>query len=141
MPSGTVTFTVAGTTSAPQTLVNGVATYTVSSLTVSTNTVTAQYAGDLNFNTSTSIAFTQQVVVDDVLTSLPYGQFLMGATDGAQNSTNNVPASPTATVVDVGSTGVTVSKCTGGTYSAGYYAIGSGTCTAQPSGVINVSVQ
>jgi len=137
MASGTVTFTIGGTTSAPQTLVNGVATYTVATLTASTNTVTAQYSGDLNFNTSTSAAFTQQVVVDDVLTSLPYGQFLMGATLAAQNSTNTT----TATVVDVGSTGVTVSKCTGGTYSAGYYVIGSGTCTAQPSGVINVSVQ
>ncbi len=139
MPSGTVTFTVGGTTSAPQTLVNGVATYTVSSLTASTNTVTAQYAGDLNFLTSNSTAFTQQVVVDDVLTSLPYGQFLLGATDGAQNSTNNAPGSPTATVVDVGSTGVTVNKCTGGSYSAGYYT--GGACTVQPSGVINVSVQ
>ena len=140
-PSGTVTFTVGGTSSPAENVVNGVATYTVSSLTASTNTVTAQYSGDINFNTSTSTAFTQQVVVDDVLTSLPYGQFLMGATDGAQNSTNNAPAAPTATVVNVGSGGVTVSKCTGGTYSAGYYTIGSGTCTAQPSGVINVSVQ
>jgi hypothetical protein len=73
--------------------------------------------------------------VDDVLTSLPYGQFLMGATYAAQNSTNTT----TATVVDVGYTGITVNKCTGGSYSGGYYT--GGACTVQPSGVINVSVQ
>jgi hypothetical protein len=138
-PTGTVSFVVNSGAPVVEALSNGVATYTISTLTASTNTVTAQYSGDANFNTSTSTAFSQQVVVDDVLTSLPYGQFLMGASSGAQNSTNNVPVSPTATVVDVGSTGVTVNKCTGGTYSAGYYT--GGACTAQPSGVINVSVQ
>jgi hypothetical protein len=134
-PSGTVNFTVNSGAPVAETLSNGVATYTISSLTASTNTVTAQYLGDINFNTSTSAAFTQQVVVDDVLTSLPYGQFLMGATYAAQNSTNTT----TATVVDVGYTGITVNKCTGGSYSGGYYT--GGACTVQPSGVINVSVQ
>lgn len=60
-PTGTVSFTVDGVTSAPVALVNGSATFSTSSLTVGTHTVTATYGGDSGFETSTSDPLTATV--------------------------------------------------------------------------------
>ena len=60
-PTGTVTFTIDGTTQAPSTVDSGVATLTVSSLAGGDHTVTAAYSGDSNDTASTSGALTQAV--------------------------------------------------------------------------------
>ena len=60
--TGTVSF-YDGTTKlgTPVTLVNGVATYSTSSLTISTHSITAVYSGDTNFGTVTSAALSEVI--------------------------------------------------------------------------------
>ena len=76
------------------------------------------------------------MVVDDLLSSLPYGYYLLGAASGSESSTN----AATATVVEVASGGVTTYSCTGGSFSSGYYA-GATSCTAQSSPLAFVNIQ
>jgi hypothetical protein len=59
-PTGTVTFEL-GATEVPVTLVNGVATYTTSTLPIGNAIVFAAYSGDTNFIPSTSLAVLQVV--------------------------------------------------------------------------------
>lgn len=60
-PTGSVTFTIDGVTSAPVTLVNGSASFATSSLAVGPHVVSATYSGDAGFNTSTSDTLTANV--------------------------------------------------------------------------------
>ena len=147
VPTGTVTFmdgaTTLGTTSlsAAASVPGSVdtytvtATYTTSTLTGGSHNITAIYSSDLNFLASTSIVTTQNVVSSDVLSSLPDGYYLIGATSGATKTTNET----IVFVAQVGALGVTLSKCTGGTFSGGYYS--GTTCSAQPTGPFIVKVQ
>src|SRR5438128_25734 len=60
--TGTVTFKDGTTTLGPGTLNSaGNATYSIASLAIGNHTITAAYAGDSNFNSSTSAAITQTV--------------------------------------------------------------------------------
>jgi hypothetical protein len=59
--TGTVTFTDNGATIGQGTLTNGVATLAVNTLTAGTHSLVAAYAGNTNFNASTSAAVTQTV--------------------------------------------------------------------------------
>ncbi len=63
IPTGTVGFNEEGTTNLGQSAVNrsGVATFTISSLTVGQHSFTATYSGDDSFTPSTSPVLTQQV--------------------------------------------------------------------------------
>jgi hypothetical protein len=62
-PTGSVQFTVDNGTPATESLNdNGVATYSTSSLAMGTHTVTASYAGDVNFLSGSSAALTQTVI-------------------------------------------------------------------------------
>ncbi len=69
-PSGTVTFKDGSTTLGTRTLSGGVATFTTSSLSVASHSITAVYAGDGNFTTSTSSALTQTVSKASTTTTL-----------------------------------------------------------------------
>jgi uncharacterized repeat protein (TIGR01451 family) len=60
-PTGQVTFLEDGTTLGVGTLSGGVATYTISTLTLGSHTLTAEYGGDTTFLSSTSDALTQGV--------------------------------------------------------------------------------
>lgn len=62
--SGTVTFMDGATSIGTETVSSGQATLTTSSLSVGTHSITAQYSGDSNFNSSTSPALSQQVSYD-----------------------------------------------------------------------------
>ena len=59
--TGTVTFSIDGTTVASPTLVGGVATYATATLAAGPHLVTATYNGDLNYSASTSATITQTV--------------------------------------------------------------------------------
>ncbi len=61
VPTGQVTFYEGSTAVDTTTLVNGSATYVVSTLAAGTYAITAQYSGDPNFSGSTSTALTQTV--------------------------------------------------------------------------------
>ena len=70
-PTGTVTFKEGATTLGTGTLNgSGVATFTTSTLSVASHSITAEYGGDGNFNTSTSSALTQVVQKSDTSTAL-----------------------------------------------------------------------
>jgi hypothetical protein len=62
-PSGTVTFSDGGSTLAQVALVNGVASYTTSSLTLGTHPITASYGGSATESASTSSVLSQQVAL------------------------------------------------------------------------------
>jgi hypothetical protein len=64
-PTGTVTFTIDGTAGTPVMVVNGTATFTISTLTAGSHTIVATYnggsLGDITFTASTSATLTQVV--------------------------------------------------------------------------------
>src|SRR5262249_55531015 len=60
-PTGTVTFTDGSATLGTATLSGGKATFATSSLSVGTQSITAAYSGDSNFNVSTSTTLSQVV--------------------------------------------------------------------------------
>jgi hypothetical protein len=60
-PTGTVAFTVNGTTQSTPALTAGTATWTTSSLAAGTYSITAVYSGDTNFRTLTSSTLSQAV--------------------------------------------------------------------------------
>lgn len=68
-PTGTVTIKDGSTTLATQSLVNGQATFTTSSLSVGSHSITATYSGDTNFQGSTSTVLTQAVQYEPAGTS------------------------------------------------------------------------
>jgi len=61
VPTGTVSFSVDGTSTFMATLTNGKATFTTFSLPVGDHVVTANYNGDVNFSSSSSASFPQNV--------------------------------------------------------------------------------
>jgi len=132
-PTGTVTF-YDGTTSLGTSNLNTsnprTATYSTSSLTVGTHPITATYSGDTNFTTSTSSPALSQVVNQAtvyVLSGLPYGYYLLGATynNSSQNQHYASNKSGTNVVVKVTASGVFVNDSVNGSVnwvqvSAGY---------------------
>lgn len=99
IPTGTVQFTVSNglspNTVSTSNLVNGVATYTTSSLSTMAHTVTAVYSGSASFAGSTSSAFTQ--TVSKVSTTLTLGSVtnpaVTGQTGGVTATLNTTLAS------------------------------------------------
>jgi hypothetical protein len=68
-PTGTVTFTDGTTTLGTGALASGTATFTTSTLTMGTHSISASYAGDANFGSSTSPTFTQLVEIANTYVS------------------------------------------------------------------------
>jgi len=68
-PTGTVTFKDGSSTLGTGTLVSGAATFTISTLTMGAHTISASYAGDANFGSSTSPTFTQLVEIANTYVS------------------------------------------------------------------------
>jgi hypothetical protein len=97
-PTGTVTFKDGTTTLGTGTLIAGVATFSTTSLTVATHSITAVYAGDTNFTTSTSPALSQSVK-SLLFTSAPNTTFTVGT---AGSFTVTVIGLPTPTLSETG---------------------------------------
>jgi hypothetical protein len=159
-PTGTVQF-YDGSTLLGSATVNssGDASYSTSALAVGTHTITATYAGDTNFNTSTSTAFSQ-TVVSGVPTSLTISAGNNQATTVANDfatllqvratdsSGNPVPnASVTFTINANGASGSFASSGTVTTNASGYATApkinantvaGNFTVTVSATGVSNV---
>ena len=82
-PTGTVTFKDGGnpiscTNAGGQTLnASGVATCQTSALTAGTHTITADYSGDTNFNTSTGTLAPNQVVTNNAVFSLDHPSYIV----------------------------------------------------------------
>jgi len=69
-PTGTVTFTIDGSTASTAAVSGGLATFSTSSLGVASHTVSVSYSGDANFSISTSSALNQVVNKADSATSV-----------------------------------------------------------------------
>ena len=101
-PSGTVTFFNGTTSLGTGNLSLGVATFTTSSLAIGSSSITAVYAGDSNFTTSTSAAVTQTVaegattVAVSVSNNNPFG--LQPVTLTAVVNVTSGSGTPTGTV-------------------------------------------
>ena len=159
-PTGTVSFYDGSTLLGSGTVnTSGDASYSTTALAIGTHTITATYAGDTNFNTSTSTAFSQ-TVVSGVPTSLTISagnnQTTTVANDFAtllqvratDSSGNPVPnASVTFTINANGASGSFASSGTVTTNASGYATApkitantvaGNFTVTVSATGVSNV---
>ncbi len=99
-PTGTVTFYSNGTSIGTGTLSNGVATLITRSLPVGANSITATYAGNADYTTSTSAAVSQVIDADATTTTLT-SSVNPSAFDQAINFTATVKAAngtPSGTV-------------------------------------------
>ncbi len=96
-PTGTVTFKDGTTTLGTGTLAAGVATYATTSLPVGSDSITAVYGGDTNFNGSTSSAVTVTVTTASVpsfaLTNSGNISVAAGATTGNTSTITVTPSS------------------------------------------------
>jgi hypothetical protein len=92
-PMGTVTFYIDDTPGSPVTLVDGVATLSVSNLSVGPHTITVHYNGDTNFlaNSSSLPTYTQEVEENTTTT----------VTSSSNPSTYNAPPTFSVTVAPV----------------------------------------
>jgi len=125
-PTGTITFEL-GSTNVPVTMVNGVATYTTSTLPLGNITVYAVYSGDSYFNPATSLGLLQVVKpapLTITTTTLP---------DAVQN------ISYTASVVAAGGIGPYTFSITAGSLPAGLSMNSLGAITGTPTGLPGTS--
>jgi MYXO-CTERM domain-containing protein len=115
-PTGTVTFLDGATSLGTGTIAAGVATLSTAALAVGSHSVTATYAGDTNFVTSTSAALAQVINLNGSATTLLSSQSPQDA---------DAPVTFTATVTAVAPAGGTPSGTV--TFLDGAATIGSGT--------------
>jgi Bacterial Ig-like domain (group 3)/PKD domain len=105
-PTGTVTFKDGATTIGTGNVTGGVATFTMSSLSVATHSITAVYNGDTNFQTSTSAVLNQVinqatplVTLSSSLNPAPFGTTVTFTVNVAAPTTLGLP-SGTVTFLD-----------------------------------------
>jgi len=119
-PTGSVTFFDAGSTLGTGTLSGGVATFSTSTLSVMTHALTALYAGDANFNGSTSNTLSQVVTGDPVLSvsqtaSAPTVGLGGSATFSIVVKNTGTATAPAVVVFDTLPASATFVSATGGT--------------------------
>jgi hypothetical protein len=125
-PTGTVTFKDGATALGTGTLSGNTATFVTSTLAIGSHTISAVYAGDGNFNTSTSSNFTQ--VVSDNSTNLTLGSSL-------NPSTYLQSVTFTARLTDSGGT-----KITGATVTFRDNGVSIGTGVTNPGGNATLAI-
>jgi len=134
-PTGTATFTIDGVQT-PETLTNGVATFSASSLNAVTHTVSVAYGGDTNFSASNSGAAANYVVnksgTTTTLNATPsspaFGQTVtFTATVAASGSGSGTPTGSVTFVLDnISSQTTTVSLNSSGQATVSYAALTAG---------------
>ena len=100
-PTGTITFSIDGTSLAPATVSNGSASATASSLTVGTHTVTATFTssdGSFATTTSPSASFTVALATVTPLLSIQSATPVYGAPNSATVTLTAASGTPTGTV-------------------------------------------
>ncbi|MFA5272559.1 MAG: DUF2341 domain-containing protein [Candidatus Peribacter sp.] len=140
--TGTVTFKDGATTLGTAAVTAGVATYSVSTLPVTTHSVTAQYGGDGTYMTSTSDAVAQTVTQAASTTTLTsslnpstYGSGVtLTATVSPSTATGTITFKDGTTTLDT----VTLGKGSG-SYTTSSLWLGSRTITAEYGGNVNVA--
>ncbi|MFF1956029.1 Ig-like domain-containing protein, partial [Streptomyces sp. NPDC058220] len=141
-PTGTVDFFDGATLLGTSTLSGGVATFSVSTLSVGTHSLTAVYSGDSNFTTSTSPIDTQTVTTagtSTLLTSAP-DPSVFGQAKILTATVSSIAGTPTGTVSFFdGATLLGTSTLTGGvaTLSVSTLSAGTHSLTAVYSGDSN----
>jgi hypothetical protein len=144
-PSGTVTFLDGAATLGTATLSSGSATFATSLLAVGNHVITVSYAGDSNFNTSTSTAITQTVngnastttTVSSSLNSSVFGQSVTFTATVAPTSGSGTPTG-TATFLDGGvSIGSSTLSSGSTTFSTSSLSVAMHTITVSYSGDSN----
>jgi hypothetical protein len=144
-PSLTVTFLDGATTLGTGTLLNGQATFSVSTLTVGSHSLTVSYAGETNFVGSTSTALTEVIgkasstlALSSSISSAVFGQGVtLTATAVAVAPATGAPGG-TVTFLDGANTLGTVTLTNGqATFSVATLAVGSHSLTATYSGDTN----
>ncbi len=143
-PTGTVTFKNGSTTLGTATLSSGVATLTTTALPVASNSVTAVYGGDANFNTSTSGALSQTVsqsatttrLTKNTTSAIHSGQSVTFTATLAAVSPGSGTPSGIVTFYDNGSTVLGTGALTGGiaTFTTTTLPLGSNSITASYGG-------
>ncbi|MGD0735468.1 MAG: Ig-like domain repeat protein [Terracidiphilus sp.] len=142
--TGTVTFLDGGSPIGSGTLVNGVATFTTTSLAVGNHTITSSYGGDGNFNGDTgSLTGNPQVVIKDnttsTVTSLPnptvFGQSVTFTATVSASAPGTGTPTGTVTFLDGGSP-IGSGTLTGGvaTFTTSALAVGGHTITTSYGG-------
>ncbi len=122
--TGTVTFTDGGTTIGSGTLSSGIATFTTSTLTAGTHNIVATYAGDSNFDDSTSNTVSQ--VVNVANQAITYTSTAPSATVGGATYTPTAISTSGLTVaITVDASSSSICTISGGVVSF----IAAGTCT------------
>lgn len=140
--TGTVTFKDGATTLGTAAVTAGVATYSVSTLPVTTHSVAAQYGGDSTYMTSTSDAVAQTVTQAASTTTLTsslnpstYGSGVtLTATVSPSTATGTITFKDGTTTLDT----VTLGQGSG-SYTTSSLGLGSHTITAEYGGNVNVA--
>jgi hypothetical protein len=133
VPTGTVTFTSAtqGVIASNITLVNGVATFTTSTLAAGSYTVMADYSGDANYAPSSGTAPTTLVVAS---ATSPSGTATLSATLSSSTVANGQSITIAATVTLPGATTAPTGIVVAETLAPGQPVLGAQTGTLSPSG-------
>jgi hypothetical protein len=109
-PTGTVTYLDNGTTLGSASLVSGVASFSTASLSAGTQSITAIYSGDSNFNPHTGSPYTQTVngqgpAVQLSPTSLTFANQNVGTTSPPQNITMTNTGGSTLNITSIVASG------------------------------------
>jgi hypothetical protein len=88
MPTGLIILNIGTNNIGPLTLTNGVATYITTTLAGGSNSITASYYGDANYDVSTSNIYTQTITAPPILYAKPIsgGSLTSGTCDSWANS-------------------------------------------------------
>ncbi len=138
VPTGTVTFKDGATTIGTGTLNGGQATFTTTALAEGNHTITAAYAGDSNFNASTSSTLTQ--AVDRSLLGSITIEILASEGDGTFQLSSSTPALSQTLTTAGGRARSSPAALIAGRYTTTLvlpsgFGLVSGSCTDSDSGV------
>ncbi|MGZ5528506.1 MAG: beta strand repeat-containing protein, partial [Limisphaerales bacterium] len=135
-PSGTVTFKDGGTAIGTGNLSSGVATFATNYASAGSHSITAEYSGDSNFNTSTNSALTQTVNKASTTMavtsgtnpsvsgqSVTYTATLSVTSPGSGNATGSVTFKDGATTLGTGTLSGNVATLSNGSLSVGSHTI------------------
>lgn len=115
LPTGSITFVIDGTPQAPVNLAGGKAIFTIAALAVGNHTISANYNGDSNFNSSSGFLVGGQTVKPNPIPIVQFAQAVYTATEGV-NSGQQITLTRSGNLANASQVRVNLS---GGTASGG----------------------